>query len=107
MRSGHNAYTGPPPDADTGFSARLVASPRAPRHSGAMRSILYIASHRFRDASIEDGRYDVFRGEIIIGNRRRDRVGRRELHFLVDARGTARKRAAEDAGKAEHVVDLI
>src|SRR5207248_9800470 len=36
-----------------------------------------------------------------------DGLGGGELHLLVDARGAALQRAAEDAGEAEHVVYLV
>ena len=36
-----------------------------------------------------------------------NRMGGRQLHLLIDARGAGVERAAEDARKAQHVVDLV
>ena len=50
---------------------------------------------------------NVLSAEVLVVNKRSNRVGSRNLHLLVDVAGSAVERAAENTGEGENVIDLV
>src|SRR5215207_4312360 len=86
---------------------RLGVGALAARDARAVGGLFDFARDGLGHALVEDGRDDVFGVALVVGDDGGDGLRGGELHLLVDARGAAGQRAAEDAGEAEHVVDLV
>jgi hypothetical protein len=77
------------------------------RHTCQMRRVAYGSRNRFGDPLVEYRGHDVLGMELVGPDRGGNRMGCRHLHLLIDAGGADVERAAEDAGKAQHVIDLV
>ncbi len=59
------------------------------------------------DARVKGLGKNIVGTELVLGHKGGEGVRRGELHRVVDVRGTHVQRPAENAGEAEHVVDLV
>ena len=58
------------------------------------------------DARVKGLGKNIVGTELVLGNKGGEGVRRGELHRVVDVRGTHVQRPAENAGEAEHVVEM-
>src|SRR5882724_2075234 len=85
---------------------RVGARPPA-GHAGLLRGAGHFARHRLGDLLVEHARNDVLGTELASHHARGDGVGGGQLHLVVDEARPDVEEAAEKAGEAEHVVDLV
>src|SRR5207244_2527306 len=67
----------------------------------------HVGGDELGDAAVEDAGDDVVLGPLFIGDDGGDGAGGGELHVLGNGAGLDVEGAAEDAGEAEDVVDLV
>ncbi len=77
------------------------------RHAGGARLLGHGRGDRGGDVAVEHGGDDVVLAQLLVGDDRGDRAGGGHLHLLGDGRCAHVQGAAENAGEAEHVVDLV
>ena len=93
---------------------------RLARHAGVHRRLRHRGRHVRNQPRIERHRDDVVRPELrpravgrgdlvghVLAGEFGERAGGGDLHLHVDGGGADVERAAEDVGKAQHVVDLV
>ena len=98
----------------------LHVGDRLARHAGVHRGLRHRGRHMRDQPRIERHRDDVVRSELrpraigggdlvghVLAGELGERAGGGDLHLHVDGGGAHVERAAEDVGKAQHVVDLV
>src|SRR5437870_6105042 len=87
-----------------GSRLRLLGSFRSAARDGSVRDF---TSDVFEHGRVEDAGDNVLGAELVLAHGGSDRFGCGELHRLVDLARANVEDAAEEAGEAEDVVDLV
>src|SRR5713226_4080645 len=84
-----------------------VGAAAAPGHARLLGGLRNLAGHRGRHLLVEDARDDVLGAQLGEAHAGGDGVGGRDLHLVVHQPRPGIEQPAEEAGEAEHVVDLV